>query len=380
MTTSPPIRAVYVHVPFCRRLCGYCDFYSVVPDQLTIGPLIDALLREIDDFDAQYLLAVETIFVGGGTPTALPPDELGRLLARLRQLPSGADQLEFTVEANPETVTPRVAEILAAEGANRVSIGAQSFNPAELAVLDRSHAPRHVADTVASCRQAGLAEINLDLIFAIPGQTLQSWLASLAAAIALRPEHLSCYSLTFEPGTRLFEQLQAGEIHRVDEDLDARLYEHTIDTLADAGYEHYEISNFARPGHRCRHNLACWHNQPYLGIGPAAAGFVDGVRYQNVADVRAYAEAVSAGRRPWAESEPRSREQQARETAMLELRLAEGIERRRFTRSFGRDPVQFFDEAVRRNRSRGLLEVTDTHLCLTRAGLMLADRVIADFL
>lgn len=377
---SQPIRAVYVHVPFCRTLCGYCDFYSVVPEPGAVGPLVDVLLRELDACQARLELAAETIFVGGGTPTILPPGELGRLLTRLRGLAGDEAGLEFTVEANPATVTPEIAAVLVSAGVNRVSIGAQSFDPAELRTLQRGHEPPQVAQTVAACRQAGIAQLGLDLIFAVPGQSLPSWRASLNAAIALRPEHLSCYGLTYEPGTRLLRQLQAGEVTRIDQDLEADMYEHAIDALTAAGYVHYEISNFARPGCQCRHNLACWHNEPYLGIGPSAAGLVDGVRYKNVADVGRYTQAVQAGRSPRVEQERRSAEQRARETAMLELRLIEGIDRRRFARRFGQDPVHFFAAAVQRHRERGLLEVTDARLRLTRAGLLLADAVIVDFL
>ena len=380
MTTSEPIRAAYVHIPFCRRLCGYCDFYSIVPEEGMVGPLVDALLRELDGYSSRRDLAVETVFVGGGTPTTLPAMELRRLLGRLGELARPGNALEFTVEANPATVTPEVAEVLASAGVNRVSIGAQSFDPADLAVLERSHRPEQVAETVAVCHRAGIGQVNLDLIFAIPGQTLESWIASLEAAVALQPEHLSCYSLTFEPGTPLFERLQAGAFRRIDEDLDATMYERAIDVLTAAGYVHYEISNFARPGHECRHNLAYWHNQPYLGIGPAAAGLVDGVRYKNVADVAEYTLVVLEGHSPRIEEERRSDEQRARETAMLELRLTEGINRRRFERRYGHDPVEFFAEAVKRHGRRGLLEVTDKQIRLTRSGLLLGDRVIADFL
>jgi oxygen-independent coproporphyrinogen-3 oxidase len=380
MTTPEPIQAVYVHVPFCRRLCGYCDFYSIVPEDTLVAPLVNALLRELDLYAGRADLAIETIFVGGGTPTTLPIGELRRLLDQLGQLPAPGTAPEFTVEANPETVTLQITQELAAAGVNRVSIGAQSFDPADLAVLERGHRPEQVAETVATCRDAGLAQVNLDLIFAIPGQTLDTWAASLKAAMALQPEHLSCYSLTFEPGTRLFEQSRSGTVTPVDQDLDAAMYEWAIDTLTAAGYIHYEISNFARPGCQCRHNLSYWHNQPYLGIGPAAAGLVDGVRYQNVADVVAYTAAIAAGRSPRVEEERRSREQRARETAMLELRLAEGIDRRRFEQRYGRDPLEFFAEPIERHGQRGLLEVTDRHLRLTRAGLLLADTVIADFL
>jgi oxygen-independent coproporphyrinogen-3 oxidase len=377
---SAPVRAVYVHVPFCRRRCGYCDFYSVELDEAAAGGLVDGLLIELGDYCQRQTLATETIFVGGGTPTTLPPGDLRRLLLRLRRLAGPRIDPEFTIEANPATVTPEIAEVLVSAGVNRVSIGAQSFAPTELRVLERTHEPPQVAETVAACRKAGLLHINLDLMFAIPGQTLQSWLSNLDAAIRLRPEHLSCYALSYEPGTRLLARLQAGAVRRICPDLEATMYEQAIDRLADAGYRQYEISNFARPGCECRHNLVYWHNEPYLGIGPSAAGLVNGVRYSNVADLAAYTKAVLAGRSPRVEEERRSVEQRARETAMLELRLIEGIDRDRFARRYGHDPVAFFAEAVRRHSERGLLEVTDTHLRLTRAGLLLADTVVADFL
>ncbi len=377
---APRPRAVYVHVPFCRTLCGYCDFYSVVPRAGAAGPLVDALLRELDLRQARTPIEAETIFVGGGTPTVLPPGELGRLLRRLRALAQTNGPLEFTVEANPATVTPETAETLAAAGVNRVSIGAQSFDPADLRVLERTHAPPEVAQTVTACRQAGLDDINLDLIFAIPGQTPGRWRANLAAALALEPTHLSCYSLTYEPGTRLHEQLEAGRVQRLDADLDAAMYETAIDVLAEAGLEQYEISNFARPGRRCRHNLVYWHNEPYLGIGPSAAGFVDGVRYKNAADVAGYVRALEAGRLPAARREKRDRDAQARESAMLGLRLIDGLDRRAFAERFGRDPTAYFAHAVARNVERGLLTVTADKVRLTRAGLLLADTVVADFL
>ena len=373
-------RAVYVHVPFCRSLCGYCDFYSVIPAPGAGEPLVDALLSELELRQHRERIRAETIFVGGGTPTVLEPRALERLLAALRELaPDGAPS-EFTVEANPATVTPDVAEVLAGAGVTRVSIGAQSFDPADLRVLQRTHEPPQVGQTVAVCRDAGLDDINLDLIFAIPGQTLDRWRGNIDAALALEPTHLSCYSLTFEPGTRLHEQLEAGRVQRLDADLDAAMYELAIDMLAAAGLEHYEISNFARPGRRCRHNLVYWHNQPYVGIGPSGAGFVAGVRYKNVSDVAAYVAAIRAGRLPEAEREQRDADQQARESAMLGLRLVEGLDRAAFAERFGRDPTAYFAHAVARHVERGLLEVTPEKVRLTRAGLLLADTVVADFL
>ena len=379
MTTPSRIPALYVHVPFCRARCGYCDFYSTVLEPPAVRPLVDALIAELEQARAGGALAFETIFIGGGTPTVLPAPQLERLLQSSGRLARPGADVEFTVEANPATVDAEIAEVLAAGGVNRVSIGAQSFDAAELRMLERTHRPEQVAQTVAVCREHGLRRISLDLIFAIPGQTLASWRATLQAAVALGPEHLSCYGLTFEPGTRLHADLEAGRVRRVDHDLEADMYEATIDALAAAGLRQYEISNFARPGAECRHNLTYWHNQPYLGIGPSAAGYIDGARYKNVADVAEYVEAIGAGRSPRCEEERLPPARAAGETAMLALRLVEGLNRRRFTERFGQDPTVFFADAVAKHVPAGLLDVTDTSIRLTRRGLLLADGVVADF-
>ncbi len=379
LTMSSPCRSLYVHVPFCRRLCGYCDFYSQVLDPGAVGPLVDAVLAELAAATCTGGFAVDTIFVGGGTPTVLPADQLARLLAALRACAPGRD-VEFTVEANPATVTAEIADVLVGAGVNRVSVGAQSFNPDELKVLDRTHRPEQVSQTLATCRRAGIRRLSLDLIFGIPGQTLASWRQSLHAALKLEPEHMSCYGLTYEPGTLLRERLDAGAVLRVDPDLEADMYETTIDVLAAAGLAHYEISNFARPGAECRHNLRYWHNEPYVGLGPAAAGFIDEVRYQNVADTAAYVAAIQGARSPRVEEERLPPERRARETAMLEMRLTAGIDRRRFADRYGQDPAALFAAALEPHRADGLLVVDETGIRLTRRGLLLADTVIADFL
>lgn len=379
MATPFATRALYVHVPFCRRRCGYCDFYSAVADPQDYEPVIASIVRELELVCHSCDLAAETVYVGGGTPTVLPPNLLSQLLQACKDA-AGPQVSEFTVEANPETLGPRVARVLAEAGVNRVSLGAQSFDPAELRTLDRAHLPQHVRRAAALCRDFGFKNLSLDLIFAIPGQTLASWQASLATAISLAPDHMSCYALTFEPGTRLYDQWRAGHVQRVDEDLEADMYETAIEFLAAAGYRQYEISNFARPGKECRHNLTYWRNEAYLGVGPSAAGYIDGMRYKNVSDLTAYAAAINAGRLPRQEEEHLEADQRARETAMLALRLTEGLSRRDFARRFGRDPVDFFAQAVRKNFADGLLEVTNAAIRLTRRGLLLADSVIRDFL
>lgn len=380
MTTAGACRALYVHVPFCRRRCGYCDFYSQVLDPALAGPAVDAILRDLERQARGDGPRFDTLYVGGGTPTALPRPELERLLAGLRARAEPPERCEFTVEANPETATDEQIAALAAAGVNRVSLGAQSFAPAELRALSRTHAPADVARSAAACRRHGIRSLSLDLIFGIPGQTPASWQRSLAAALAVGPDHVSCYGLTYEPGTPLTRRRDAGLVRPVDEDLEAELYEQAVDTLAAAGLAQYEISNFARPGAECRHNLRYWHNEPYLGIGPAAAGFVGGVRYRNVADVAAYCAAVAAGRSPWCEQERLTGVARAREAAMLELRLVAGIDRRRFAARYGADPAGLFADAIARHAADGLLELDAAGLRLTRRGRLLADTVIADFL
>jgi oxygen-independent coproporphyrinogen-3 oxidase len=222
--------------------------------------------------------------------------------------------------------------------------------------------------------------VNLDLIFAVPGQTLESWLGNLRAAIAIGPDHLSCYGLTYERGTPLYDRLQAGEVKRLDPDAEAAMYEATIDTLASPGYQQYEISNFAQPGCECRHNLAYWHNLPHVGIGPSAAGCVSGARYKNIADAAEYGRAIRSGRSPRTQEERLSPEHHARETAMLELRLNAGIDRQRFQRRFGVDPLRLFGEAIAKHAGLELIEVTPEAVRLTRRGRLVADSVVADFL
>lgn len=379
-TTSAAARSLYVHVPYCRTICGYCDFYSQVLDNRQTGPLVDTLLAELEQRTRASHFEWETIFVGGGTPTTLPPALLKRLLNGLHNSSQHVVTKEFTVEANPATVSDEMADTLVACGVNRISIGAQSFDPSELRVLDRIHRVGDVGRTVVNARRAGIQSLNLDLIFAVPGQTLDAWLRNLETALQLRPDHLSCYGLTYERGTPLYERLASGGVRRADAELEADMYEATIETLSAAGFEHYEISNFARPGARCAHNLVYWRNLPALGIGPSAAGLIDDVRYKNVPDTAEYMRAMSAGRSPVIERERLDRNRRARETMMLGLRLIDGIERAEFAARFGGDPVEMFAEAVSRHAGDGLMEVTEQRLRLTRRGLLVADSIMADFL
>ncbi len=375
-----PAIGLYVHVPFCTRKCGYCDFYSTVARADQPPALVAALLTELDQAVIRPGHQAETIFVGGGTPTVLPQEQMQRLFEALGKLARGSRTHEFTVEANPATLDARKAALLAEAGVDRVSLGAQSFNPSELRVLDREHDPADVERSVAIARAAGIRRLNLDLIFGVPGQTLASWAESLDRALALAPEHLACYGLTYEPGTPLHRRRAVGRLRQADEDLEADLYLMTIDRLAAAGYEQYEISAYARPGGRCLHNLRYWRNLPGVGLGPSASGYLEGRRYRNVPDTAEYVRRVNAGQDAAAEWETLSPLERAGEAAMLGLRMTEGIEPAEFNGQTGFDLWSLYREVIQPHLEAGLLTVTGGRVALTRRGLLVADRIMADFL
>lgn len=377
---EPSDIGLYIHVPFCSSKCGYCDFYSHVARPESLERLVDALLSELNSPPLRSDVRVETLFVGGGTPTVLPLDLLERLLARLHAIARRDGCVEFTVEANPATVDRAKAELLKQCGVDRVSMGAQSFDERELAVLDREHQPADVSDSIEILRRAGLRRYNLDLIFGVPGQTLDSWLRSLRAAIDLAPEHLSCYGLTYEPGTRLHQRLRLGRVSPVGEELESEMYLAAMDTLEAHGYRQYEISNYARPGCECRHNLRYWHNRPGIGIGPSAASYWRGRRWRNVPDTAEYVRRVARGESAAVDAEELPPPEQAGETAMLALRLTDGIDCEWFRRTTGFDARELFAAPIRAHAAAGLLTLEAGRIALTRRGRLLADAVMADFL
>jgi len=372
---------LYVHIPFCPSKCGYCDFYSVVPEYDEIDPFIDALLMELQSSLQSANAQIETIFVGGGTPAFLPIGPLERLLAELGRCASEHGVREFTVEANPGSIDATKLACLRDHGVNRISMGAQSFHETELRVLGRIHKPAEIAGSAELIRKAGFEHFNIDLIFGIPGQTPSSWSDSIRQAVALGPDHLACYGLTFEPGTPLHERcLIHGQIVRVGEELETELYLIAIRQLSALGFEQYEISNFARPNGQCQHNLRYWHNQPGLGIGPAGASYLEGKRWRNVADIAEYVRRIQTGKSPIDESEILSPAQRAGESAMLALRLTEGINPEKFQQAAGFDPHELFADAIARHKAADLLTATPNRIALTPQGRLVADTVIADFL
>ncbi len=365
---------LYVHIPFCSSKCRYCGFYSELIGRYDSARLISTLISEISRYD---LTCLDTVYVGGGSPSCLPHKELIRLIETIisrRQKP-----VEFTIEFNPGQADEDILRKLNDLGVNRLSIGTQSFNQSELDFLGRRHSVDDVNKAVKICRNAGFDNISLDLILAIPGSTLDSWQHTLKSAIALGVEHISAYSLSYEKEAPLFQELKAGKIVCVDEDTDRAMYETAIDVLDMAGIYQYEISDFARPGFECRHNLRYWGNLAYIGIGPAAASCYKDRRTTNIADINRYIEAIESGDSVAAESEVLTPIEKAFETAVLNLRRRCGIDIAEFERQTGFDATRLFQEVIIKYQELDLLEVKDGRIFLTRQALPIADSVLCDF-
>ncbi len=373
---------LYVHVPFCAHKCHYCDFYSITrqsPDRM--ARFVDRVLAEADLWagDRRRAVAPRTIFFGGGTPTLLPPAEMVRLIAGLRERfdLSGVD--EFTVEANPATVTAEHCGALRAAGVDRLSFGAQSFDQGDLNLLERHHDPADVGASLATARAAGFTRLNLDLIFAVPGQTLASWQRTLSAAVALGTPHLSCYALTYEPNTALAVRKRLGQFNAAPDELELAMLHDTRDRLAAAGYAAYEVSNFSRAGEACRHNVNYWTGGNYLGLGPSAASHLDGWRWKNRPHLGEWEAAVDAGRLPAADVEQLGPRQRAGELAMLMLRLERGLDLAFCSERSGVDAAAVFGPTIDRWVGGGLLTVSDGIVRLTRRGIEVADGVAGEF-
>jgi len=372
---DPALFGVYVHVPFCLTRCHYCDFVTYTGMEGLRRPYAAALLEEATL--AAAALGPEppvltSVFVGGGTPTLLPPGDLARLLARLREVLAFASGAEVTVEANPETVDAAMAEGLAGAGVTRVSMGAQSFDDRVLAALGRVHDAARVAAAVATLRAAGVPALNLDLIYGGPGEDAGSWSATLEAALALEPEHLSAYALTIEPATKFGRLVAAGGMAEPDEDDLADRYETACAALAAAGYHHYEVSNWARPGHASRHNLTYWRRGRYLGLGAGAHEFDGTTRRWNGNQVPDYLQRVRQGRRPTAGEERLDPTQARFEALALRLRTAEGLGPDEAS-SLGVDPASAEADHL---RAAGLL-APGPGLRLTEKGMFLHGDVVA---
>lgn len=375
MQAEPSATGLYLHIPFCVRKCPYCAFYSEPVDRYNPEAVVDAMFMELE----RYAITgpVETIYIGGGSPTCLPPQLLVETVVSLMSQFKGVK--EFTIECNPAQANLQQLKDLRTLGVNRVSIGAQSFDDLELRTLGRIHNASHIAQAVTTAKEAGFANISLDLIFATPASTLRTWRQSLAAAIAMDVAHISAYSLTIEKNTPYERDVCSGRLTLPDEQTERTMYTIARDMLQKAGFDQYEISNFAKPGFECLHNLRYWKNLPVIGIGPSAAGWYRGRRTTNMADVDSYIRIIEAGESAYEQEQSPTAEEAARETAVLNLRMIEGLDLIAFARQTGFSAIELFAEAIAVHTRNGLLEQTPTHLRLTEKGLSFADTVACDF-
>ena len=375
--TTAPAAGVYVHLPFCPYICPYCDFAKWAWDDVRAARYLAALRDELAQAPA---VEARTLFFGGGTPTTYAPEAIAALIGDVRARFALPRDAEVTTEANPDpSLATRLGELHDA-GVNRLSIGVQSFDPRELRVLGRRHTAADVAHAVRTARVAGFANLSIDLIFGVPGQSEESWAASLDAAVALEVDHVSCYGLTVEEGTPYAAWFARDPSAFADDSLEARLYAIAIDRLRVAGFEHYEISNWAKPGFRSQHNAIYWANDPYLGLGVGAASYLGGVRSTHTRDLEAYCDAALAGTPIPGESERLEGAKQAGEAIMLALRTAEGVDVAAFRERYGIDVHERYRSVVGDLVAAGVLSADPAHLRLTERGRFVANDVCGAFL
>ena len=376
MNLFPP-RHAYVHVPFCRHRCGYCDFTLVAGRDDLIDRYLAALGRELERLVEP--IAIDTLYLGGGTPSHLGPDGLGRLftILRTRLLPGAG--AEVTVEANPLDVTAELVAVLRTAGVTRVSLGGQSLDAATLRTLDRDHAPDDVRRAAGLLGDEGFT-VSLDVMTAAPGQSLAAVEADLEAAVGLGVDHVSVYCLTWEKGTAFETQRAKGQLQPVAETLERAMFETAIDRLAAAGFEHYEVSNFARPGARCQHNEAYWDCRPWEAFGPGAARFDGRTRITNHRSTTTWMSRVLAGDDAAGDTDAMTAEEAARERLVVGLRRRDGVERTAFREASGFDVAALAGPALARWLDRGLAVDDGDRLRLTREGLLVSDALWADVL
>lgn len=377
MKAADAPRAAYFHVPFCFHRCGYCDFTLVAERDDLIPAWLTALENELSRLDRTY--TVDSIFVGGGTPTHLSADELSQLIALILNHFTLADGAEFSFEANPDGLDNDRLDTLSELGVNRLSLGVQSFDDVVLKVLERHHNADEAIDVLQRAAER-FSNLSLDLIFGVPGQSVDAWLKSLQTATSQPMKHISTYGLTFEKGTDFFQRKQRGQLQAMPEDAERDMYAAAMQHLQNDGLKHYEISNFAKSGFECRHNRVYWAANEYFAFGPGAARYVNGIRSTNARNVVRWINSWTQGKVALQESEQLNAEERLREAVFLGLRLIDGIDLAAFETRFGVDLSQYEPAILEKHVSTGLLEISTGRLRLTDEGRFVADTVISDFL
>ncbi|WP_066636471.1 radical SAM family heme chaperone HemW [Desulfolucanica intricata] len=373
---------LYIHVPFCVKKCLYCDFISYPYNVSLVKDYVAALLQEMHLYSQllkprrKYLTS---IFVGGGTPTCLPTVFLSLILNRVGDFFELSPDVEFTMEANPGTFNKEKLNVLLGAGVNRISLGVQACQPRLLAVLGRIHSFNQVLEAFRLARRVGIFNLNLDLIFGIPGQSISDWQYCLQEVAELNPEHLSLYGLQLEEGTPLCRAVNLGELNPCPEEDELEMYLYAREFLMAAGYEQYEISNFARPGKYCRHNLRYWDNRQYLGIGPGAYSYLNNTRFNNTGNLKIYTRKLKAGQLPVESCETITPEIEMAETVFLALRTLKGLNLDDFEKRFGFKVETIYKKQIEKLIRLGLIEKVNNYLRLTSKGLPLANQVFVEF-
>ena len=368
--------SAYVHIPFCTQICYYCDFSKVFIQNQPVDAYLRTLVKE---FRQANITALRTLYIGGGTPTALSAQQLAFLLAELSRDLDLSMLEEFTIEANPGDLTPDKIAVLKDSAVNRVSLGVQTFNNRQLRQIGRSHNESQIYETINGLKASGFDNISIDLIYALPGQTMADVKENVAKALALDIPHLSLYSLILEHHTVFMNRMRRGKLHLPSEDHEAEMFEYIIDTLEANGFEHYEISNFTKPGFESKHNLMYWNNVPYYGFGAGASGYIDGIRYRNRVPIQHYLKAVEAGNARLSE-EHLSREEMMEEELFLGLRKKSGISKHHFDEKFATSFEQRYGEIVSGLVDEGLLQEEGDCVRMTKRGLFLGDTVAERFI
>jgi len=375
------LAGIYVHIPFCIKKCPYCDFYSIT-DQSLEHLFIEALIKEMQII-SRHPLFFDSLYLGGGTPSVLKPANIGKIIENAYRLFNILTASEVTIEVNPGTITPEKLKGYRDIGINRLNIGVQSFQDANLDFLGRIHSSNDAKKTIKWARKAGFDNIGIDLIYGIPGQTKKAWISDLQKAVEFEPEHLSCYMLTYEKGTPLDRDRQQGKFKPVADFLTGKLFETTMEYLTNCGYVQYEISNFAKDVHRkSRHNLKYWSVTPYLGFGPSAHSFIEFQRYRNCRNVKKYINHIKEGRLPVEEKEILNREQRMMEMIYLGLRKTDGININAIDEQLGINFCQIFAEKIKQLEKDGyILHIQPKNRCaLSRKGMLFLDSIASMFI
>ena len=371
------VRGVYIHIPFCKYICSYCDFNKFYIQRQPVDKYIDCLIDEINSMNK--VENIETIYIGGGTPSALDDEQLHRLLSVLRKkIPQ---QLrEFTFEANPEDLVDSRVALVKEYGVDRISMGVQTFNDELLKILGRGHVAGDVDMAITNCKKYGIKDINVDLMFSLPKQTMEDLFDSMKKVVEYDISHVSCYSLILEQKTKLYNQVRDKKVTLPSNETEEKMYDEVINFLTVNGYNQYEISNFARPGHESVHNSSYWKNIEYYGLGAGAHGYIDGVRYANQGALKFYIDNMLEKGHARREEHTVTDKEKIEEEMFLGLRLLKGVDLNTFEEKYGKRAEKIFKEVIDKNLKIGYLEIDDNKLRLTRKGLFYGNEVFSEFL